>query len=234
MSLFVLLNNTTDIWIVFEGSELYYESQACYVQGLLEQLAGIGCVVWWLCISVNMFFSFILGVKTQIYERYMHIGCWLCCILTVALSDPYIGVASLWCWIDAPKWQLMLYYAPMAASLCIGGGFHIATIYKFLKMSKLRVNKTELPVHILRQIIFVGWFSLLFLFFCIHRLYIYLYNNDICPFYLVVPAMTAEASQGCFVFLIFGLRAEHWAMWRDKFSLYCCSNKRQRYEPIGS
>jgi len=174
MSSFVLLNNVTDIWIVFTGSELYFESHACYAQGLLEQLAGIGCVVLWLCISVNMFFSFILGVKTQIYERYMHICCWLFCIITVGLSVPYIGISALWCWIDVPVWQFTLYYGPMAVSLLIGGGFQIATVYTILKMNKQRVNKTEIPMHILRQIIFVSWFFLLFLFFfCAQAIYFF-------------------------------------------------------------
>jgi len=234
MSLFVLLNNVADIWILFAGTRLFYDKTMCFAQGLLEQLAAIGGVVWWLCISVNMSCSFTLGVRTQPYEKYMHAACWVICIITLVFSIPHIGVAGLWCWINVPVWQFILFFGPMAFCLCIGGIFQFATIYKIYKINKLRVHKSEVvPFHIMRQVIFVCWYFGLFLFFGMHRVYIW-YNNNVCPFYFVVPAVIAESSQGFFIFIIFGMRKKNWILWKEKIFMSGCNSQRggSGYTPI--
>jgi len=234
----IWVNHASAFILLFGGIKLYTDSYVCHTQGILNQLCSIGNVLWWLCITGNLYLSFILEIKTYLYEKYMHLCCWgVVVITTIAPAIHGIGVVGVWCWISNKRFQFVFYYGPMAISCAVGGVLYAFTMWNIRKMRKRAVGKstnTVVPIYIFRQTIFVAWFFVMFVFMFAHRLTILIIGDKV-PYGLVVVHVIAQSSQGCFVFLIFGMRLEHLTMWREWLSYvfykYLCNSHKQ-YEVI--
>jgi len=242
MALSIFFNHIVDIWLLFTGPRLFYDETLCTVQGALEQFASIGSVIWWFCITVNVCLSFVLRRTMHKFEKIFHFSYWVICAVTVCLSIERIGAPQgLLCWVTEGEWQFMLYYGPVGFFLVIGGGFHIATVYKitkvnsWLKKTTRSSNTSEIiPMYIFRQTIFISWFFLIYFFFFTHRIYIYVQHvnqNVDEAFFLTVCAIIAQSSQGIFVFIIFGMKKAHWRLWKAKITL---GISRSKYDQISS
>jgi len=206
------------------GGRVLANSYACTAQGAVNQFFSISTILWWVCISVNLYCSFVKNKKINNYEFHMHVICWGGALIasTAPSAAGEMKVVGLWCWIHDWPWQVLAYYAIMGACWVIGAGLWTSVIMFMLKMSKRykSSDRSAVSVQVIRQAMFVLWFLVIFCFMFVHRIYIHATGKS--PFPLMMMHVTAMASQGIFVFIVFGLRYEILWFWRNLITYRCC------------
>jgi len=239
MSVCVSITHLSDLAILFEGPKLYNDHAACFLQGLVLQFSAVSTVLWWSCITVNLYVSFILGHPPSDFERSMHLICWPFSLLftIIPAATKSYGVVGLWCWINEPIQQFTFYYLELAVCLITGVFIWGSSISKVLKMRERSLTlsvRNYIPHYVVRQIVFAVWLFFVFAFMFTHRVYDHFTKSKgRFDYQLEVAHVIGLCSQGIFVFLIFGLKREHWDNWRSLFQqAQGKSSRRSSYEPL--
>jgi len=234
MSVCITCTHFIELGILFNGDELLRGGSLCFFQGMLEQYFAVCAVLWWFCITLNMYLSYTLVFKKIVFAPYMHLFCWLTALaLTVAPAvKNQFGIVGLVCWIVRPVWQFFMYFAVMGAICVIGGSLWLITAIKILKMRQRLFNRATsdaIPKYIIRQLIFICWFLLLFGFMFTHRLYIAISGHK-TPFGLAIIHTLFESTQGSFLFMFFVLSKDGLSHWKNCFQF--CTPRDQAYQSI--
>jgi len=188
----------------------------CTSQGFIIQYFSVAILLWWLCITVNLFLQFVKGSRTVHYEPWMHIICWGYPLLTSSVANWYnlFQPVDLWCWVgrkDNGAWQWALYYALTGFICVLGGIFWIHTIAHILSMSK-KVKSVEVNIH--RHVLFVVLYWMVFLFSFVHRVVVVAEDEDRSEFLLGLHIF-GTGFQGIMAFLVFGARFQNFSFYRN-------------------
>jgi len=184
---------------------------------------ALASILWWLCITLNLYVTFVKNKKLTQYEPHMHIFCWSSALITTAIptASNQMTAVGLWCWMKDWPWQFAFYYAIMGTSWLIGAFMWAAIIFSMIRLIRRykHTDRSAVSVQVIRQCAFVVWFLVIFLLMFIHRLYLALHDDP--PFYWMLLHLLSMSTQGTVVFLIFGLRFEIFWYWRNLFNRCC-------------
>jgi len=236
-SLSTSLNGCTFLVLSWTEGNVLISTTGCITQGIINQFFASSVIIWWFCITINLYATFVKNRKIAHYEVYMHIICWggaLLMTIFPAMADQMKPV-GLWCWVSEFWWQVGAYYFIMGICCLLGGLMWISIIVSITSLTQRYKfsDRSAVSVHVIRQSLFIIWFLIIFCFMFFHRFYFHIHGG--IPYWLLLVHLTAMSSQGIFVFLIFGLRSEIFHFWQSLLYKKCFSkcSERDSYHSLG-
>jgi len=110
------------------------DSSLCDFQAWLLSFMGFSVLLWVCCITFNLYWNAIKGVKTDKFEKYYHLVSWGIpfVVACLPLINDHYGPAGAWCWIskqsdNSVAWRFATYYIPVY--VCIIGLF---VVYSYI------------------------------------------------------------------------------------------------------
>ncbi|XP_020611057.1 cyclic AMP receptor-like protein A [Orbicella faveolata] len=112
----------------------------CDFQAWLLSFTSFSVLLWVCCVTFNLYWNAIKGVKTDNFEKYYHLVSWGIPLIVACLPliNNHYGPAGAWCWIskesdNSVAWRFATYYIPVY--LCIIGLF-IVYSYIFITIRR--------------------------------------------------------------------------------------------------
>jgi len=219
------------------GASLMTNNTACMMQGIGMQYFASAIVFWWFASAVNLYLALVKNLDTSSFKWYIHAFCWGIPLITTIFPIPlnYFGYIGIWCWINDSKAQFIFLYAYMGLFCVIGVALWILIFIYITHVSRKTVGlrstvKQPYSYHIVRYIIFLLCFILIFSFLFAYRVYDALHANP--PYFVMMMHVICVGVQGIVAFLTFGIRKDNFLLW-----IGCCktfANKMHRYENVNS
>lgn len=237
-SLTTSLNACTFLVLSWTEGGVLTSKSGCTSQGIINQFFASATMLWWLCITINLYATFVKNKKILHYETYMHIFCWggaLAMTIPPVIMDN-ISAVGLWCWITNFWLQIGCYYLIMGICCAIGGFMWVSIIVSITSLTQRYKfsDRSAVSVHVIRQSLFVIWFLIMFCFMFFHRFFVW-HKRGHTPYWLLLIHLIAMSSQGLFVFLVFGLRLEIFHFWQALLYRRCfskCSERDSGYHSL--
>ena len=119
-------------------------SSACKLLGALQQLFGLGAILWTICIAIALHLSVLNGSPLDAAPGMllrMHACVWLPSIGSVVLllATDSLGVAGQWCWVQrSAGWaRVSLFYVPL-----VGATVYTLVVYWRVRRRLLSLQAT--------------------------------------------------------------------------------------------
>ena len=115
------------------------DETACILAGFIGQFFITSIILWWCCISINLYLTIVKELPMTTGFRY-HMVVWPVATVSalVPLSLDGFGDAGFYCWIRETSLQLACYYVTFWVSVLVALYCWIATIMKVHRISTSR------------------------------------------------------------------------------------------------